>query len=169
MDDISYTNGELLCNVTYTAGVSKKIKLLVRLGYEAFPICSALFITLGSYLLAIKKIRQLPEEVLETMDISMYKLFWYPAVLLITFAPSFADNFGAIYFEKSLPVELKLLHLLITHSIGFTNVIVYGVQRRINRKIKLKNKGRLLGSFQRDSRYYGSVRTELQKAGDVSI
>ncbi len=168
-DNISYTNGEAFCYITFTAGVPKRTKLMVRVIYEAFPILSAVAITLGSYFATIKKIKELPEEVLETMDVSIYKLFWYPAVLLITFVPSFADNFGAIYFETTLPVGFKLLHLLMTHAIGFTNAVVYGIQRKLHhREAPLEKNVQMLAPFD-DTSHNSSIVDELERAGGVTI
>jgi len=168
--EVSFVNGDILCNVTYTSGVSRNTKLIVRLGYEAFPIVSSLLITLGSYLLTIRKIRELPEEVLSSMDLQTHKLFWYPAVLLITFVPSALDNFGAIYFGSDVRVEIKLLHLFFTHSIGFTNAIVYGIQRRLHKGQDYRQKSvQLLSSYYHRESDTLSVRNELEKAGDISI
>jgi len=165
--DISYTNGDLFCYITYTAGVDKKTKLLVRTIYEAFPIMSAVIITLGSYFITVRKIRQLPEEIIAAMDLNINKLFWYPAVLLITFVPSVADNFGAIFLDAKIPVAFKLLHLLMTHAIGFTNGIVYGIQRKLyQHEVPTDKHVQLIEGFE-DSNT--SLMDELERAGGAAI
>jgi len=49
-------------------------KLFVLMIYQGIPTILGLFITLVGYILAIKNAKKLPEELLEYMDIKLYKL-----------------------------------------------------------------------------------------------
>jgi len=136
---------------------------MVEIIYEAFPCFCLGVITLGAYIMAIKKMKELPKELLSTMDIKIYKLLWYPAVLWITFMPTAAENIFRLFFEASSPAALIVLRILVPHSIGFTNAIVYGLQSRLNRKI-YSNKSSLLYSSVTTSARSNSVLDELEKA-----
>jgi len=104
--------------------------VIVRAIYEAIPILAGLIITLIGYIKAIKRIRELPQHIVEQTEIGVYKLLWFPLVLFVTFLPSVVNNFIGI-FIKDIPPWVCGLHLGLTHSIGFTNAIVYGFQRKL--------------------------------------
>jgi len=98
-------------------------------------------VTCIGYVLTVRKIKSIPEEILDNMHVAIYKLYWYPALLFMTFLPSTIDNFISAYWGKHNIFEIKAFHLLMTHSIGFTNAIVYGIQRRLyeTRKSNFEN------------------------------
>ena len=104
--------------------------LVVRIIYEAIPICLGLIITLVGYIKAIKRIRELPQHIIDQMDIGVYKLLWFPLILFISFVPSMMNNMIGI-FVSNIPPWVSGLHLGLTHSIGFTNAVVYGYQRKL--------------------------------------
>ncbi len=104
--------------------------VIVRVIYEAIPICVGLIITLVGYTKAIRKIRELPQHIVEQTEIGVFKLLWFPLVLFVTFVPSMVNNFIGIFIHD-IPPWVTGLHLGFTHSIGFTNAIVYGFQRKL--------------------------------------
>ena len=166
-DKIEYTNGEIFCYINYPTSVQDvQTKLIVRMLYEGLPMIFALVITIVSYVMTVRKIKQLPEGVVEMLDLNVYKFFWYPGILLVTFIPSIADNFTAIYLGYQLPTAIKIMHVACTHSIGFLNSLVYGLQTRSIRSFSLDNEdhrhSKLIEGNSPDS-----VMKELQRARTI--
>jgi len=162
VNPIAYTNGDIYCYITYASDVTSiSTKLIVRMIYEGIPILAGVLITLIGYILTIRKIKKLPPEILEELDISIYKLFWYPALLFVTFVPSILDNYAAIYTGSAVSLSVKALHLSITHLIGFTNAILYGIQRKL---YHTKHKEPNIDLSQASSRRSTSMQGDLLKA-----
>jgi len=130
---LQYAYGPLFCWITYAPTNNKVIMVTVRAIYEGIPICIGLMITLVGYIKAIKRIRELPRHIIAQMDIAVYKLLWFPLILFVSFVPSMINNMIAI-FVSDIPPWVRALHLGLTHSIGFTNAIVYGYQRKLYKK-----------------------------------
>jgi len=95
--------------------------------FEGIPLSVGLIITLFGYCKAISNTRKAIGSFLETVGVDVYKLLWYPAVLFIVFIPSLIDNAYQI-FTKNPILGVEVAHILLTHSIGFLNAIVYGIQ-----------------------------------------
>jgi len=104
--------------------------LSVLILHEGIPLLVGFIITLRAYRYAIKQIRELPIRILNELSVPVQGLLWYPALLLIIFIPSLIDKIWALY-NPFRPVWIQTLYLCLTHSIGFINALVYGVQRRL--------------------------------------
>ncbi len=98
--------------------------------YKGFFIFLGLIITIFSYILVIKKTKELPADVLSAVKFNYYYVLWYPAVFFLTFAPNLLDNILRIY-SPGRSIWLQAAHLVLTHSVGFSNALVYGLQRKI--------------------------------------
>jgi len=117
--------------MTYAPEVTDwNTKLLILMLVEDIPIIIGLIITLAGYILAIRNFRILTKEFMNNMQISTYRLLWYPAILFLTFSPCLIDNLIQSYRDVETPTGFEIAHLLLTHSIGFNNAILYGMQRR---------------------------------------
>ena len=96
---------------------------------EGAPVFLGLTVTFFGYLLAIKKVRELTSASLYQVDVNVYKLLWYPLIVFITFVPGLIDNLVSTSQNVKLSFGFEAAHLTLTHSIGFTNALVYGLQR----------------------------------------
>ena len=91
-----------------------------------------LTITLCCYILTIRRIRLYQKTFPDQKETGSMKLLMYPGAILVTVIPS--TIYGA--FKLCLGIQYEVLDvgvMLITHLIGFTNALVYGYQRRINK------------------------------------
>lgn len=104
-----------------------KTSFVILMIFEGIPLSVGLIITLFGYCKAISNTRKAIGSFLETVGVDVYKLLWYPAVLFIVFIPSLIDNAYQI-FTKNPILGVEVAHILLTHSIGFLNAIVYGIQ-----------------------------------------
>ncbi len=104
--------------------------LSVLILHEGIPLLAGFIITLRAYRYAMKQIQELPVRILQEMSVPVRGLLWYPALLLIIFIPSLIDKIWALY-NPFRPVWIQTLYLCLTHSIGFINALVYGVQRKL--------------------------------------
>jgi len=129
-DEFVVSRGPFFCWLTHDNDSSKTVQLMVIMFYKGFFIILGLIITICSYILVIKKTKELPAGVLTAVKFNYYYVLWYPAVFFLTFAPNLLDNILRIYYPGR-PVWLQAAHLVLTHSVGFSNALVYGVQRKI--------------------------------------
>jgi len=129
---ISYKNGRLMCwiSVTSPKQATTAFKMFVVAVYGGVPVFLGIVISIFGYGFAIKRVRQLPEEMLELLEINVYKLLWYPAILFFTFAPSVANALIQNYLGTQTGPLVEGTYLTLTHSIGFINALVYGLQRK---------------------------------------
>jgi len=130
-DKVSFNKGTLFCWMNYTSE-AKTVgqKLFVRFFIEHLIVGSALVVTIVGYYKAIKNLNQLPQYLIDHIDVKVYKLMWYPTALFLTFIPSMLDNVWAILSETPASVPVLAFHVGVTHIIGFTNAFVYGTQRK---------------------------------------
>ena len=127
---VAYTNGDLFCYITYVPTVSLAAKFGVRLVYEVMLVFTGLSITMYGYFRTVRYVRKYSEQAMTHMDVNIHKLYWYPLVIFITFTPSVVNNLVQILYKESFLI-LEIIHLSLTHSIGFTNAVLYGLQRRL--------------------------------------
>ena len=112
-----------------TMEYSSKVEVLLI--SQGLPLAIGLAATLIGYAKVIKNLRELPNELLSEMNIKACNFLWYPAVLFFAFVPALADNIINIQSDGG-KWYIKAIHIIFTHSIGLTNAIVYGLQRRIH-------------------------------------
>ena len=78
----------------------------------------------------MKEISQL---LMDRSKIDTYRLLWYPAVLFITFVPNILIDVSLTFYGTKIKA-LEVLSVVITHSLGFSNALVYGIQRKEHQK-----------------------------------
>lgn len=133
--------------------------------YEGIPVLLGFIITLIGYIKVIVTIRslKLPDVTLQEMNVPVFSLLWYPFVLCITFVPSLIDNIRAIYIPTRIPA-IEAIHLLLTHSLGFTNAVVYGCQRKLYKPRKEEDHVELRHTSDVENSLDGSeISTSLKK------
>ena len=150
--ELAYQNGSLFCWIAFSAETTTPVaKFLTLMIYNGIPVLTAVAITLLGYLFAIKKIRELPDGLLQQADVNVYKLLWYPLVLLIVTVPCIADNFVQVLVDDDKPVMSALTHIILTHSAGFANALVYGLQLRLSKRQSLSMAKDSVSSLGRNS------------------
>jgi len=97
---------------------------------EGLPVLLAVLVTIVAYSITMKRMRRLPAEILDELNFSLSKLLWYPIALALTFGPCIGYALITKYFNLHKILFLNEFHLLITHSIGLTNALIYGIQRK---------------------------------------
>ena len=128
---ISYQKGPLFCFVSYSPNETNlAVKLAIRTFYEGIPTLLAVIISLVGYISAIRRFKSLPSDIIELLDVNVYKLLWYPVVLILAFVPSMVDNFIQTVDGVDRAFFAKIIHIGCTHSIGFLNALIYGIQMR---------------------------------------
>lgn len=98
--------------------------------FQGLPVIIGLFVTLVAYIRLFKRFKRISQALLGDSRIVMYRVLWYPAVLFLTFVPNVAVVIAAIYIPN-LPLWANALHLVLPHSIGFTNALLYGIQTKL--------------------------------------
>ena len=114
-------------------------KLIIIAMYGGLPVTLGIIISIVGYGVAIHRMRQLPIEIQKFLNINVYKLLWYPVVLFVIFVPSVANGFYQNYRGTITNPAFEIIYLALTHSIGFVNAIVYGLQRKLYHFGKEKN------------------------------
>jgi len=125
---VAFLRGDHFCWIS--SKENNFVALLVLMLHEGVPLLVGFLITLSAYRYAIKQMRELPIHILCEMSVSLRGLLWYPALLLIIFIPSLVDKVWAL-FNPFRPVWIQTVYLCLTHSIGFINALVYGMQRKL--------------------------------------
>ena len=128
-DYIIFSNGPLYCWIGYSPSATTSQKLTVILIYQALPILLGSIITIHSYRYVMKVFKALPDTLLSKMDFKASTLWWYPAALFVSLIPCVIYTTLELYRPPA--VWAKFIHLVLPHSIGFTNAIVYGVQHKL--------------------------------------
>ena len=127
---LAYRYGPLYCFIGYNpALVSNYEKMLILILYQSLPIVLGSLISLKSYLNVINQLKELPKCIIEDMNIKVYSLLWYPLVLFVSLIP--CQIYTAIELYSNPPLWAKFIHLMLPHSIGLTNLILYGYQRKL--------------------------------------
>jgi len=122
-----FANGPIICLISSDPSDSIPLKLLFRTLYEGLTTIFVFFITLIAYGITVIRIRR---ELDTNIDFNLYKVFWYPFIMLLVTVPSLIDDYNQIFHPNSSEL-LLLMHILLTHSIGTLNALVYGWQRNL--------------------------------------
>ena len=131
MTQFTYMRRGLFCWIVYYDEKNDNLNMVALVIYQGIPLIFGSIISTVGYYKALKKIQQLQEEILGWSSVDIYKLLWYPVVLFIIFVPCFVDNIIQAYVSNTnLLIPLEAVHIVLTHSIGFVDALVYGVQRR---------------------------------------
>jgi len=132
---IAFKNSDFYCEISYSEDAeSSRSKVVIELVLEVIPVLGGIIVNLVAYIATIKRLNRLHASFLGVLNVSLRKLLWYPAVMMIVFVPSALDNLFLACGEKP-PFALTALHLFMTHSIGFSNAIVYGIQRNLHQSM----------------------------------
>ena len=134
-----------------------KEKIVIELILEAIPVLSGIIINLIAYVATIKRLNRLHGSFLGHLGVSLRKLLWYPAVMMFVFVPSVLENLAVAYNGQNQTFLLTAIHLFMTHSIGFSNAIVYGIQRNLHKSFNA------LGTEEEDEEVY----TELPSSESI--
>ena len=76
----------------------------------------------------------MPRYLLAQLDFNPYHLFWYPVVFFITFTPGLVNRIYMIEKSGGHSEILEALYLGFKHLVGFSDAIVYGLQRDLYKK-----------------------------------
>ena len=120
-----------MCNITFRPGLNFIQRFLVEMIETLLSIILCVVITAISYFRAVVNVKKLTKVHFRKINSGIHKLLWYPAVLFLIFLPSFVDHFIHVIDPTHVPSLLFLVpHVAVTHSIGFINAIIYGLQKR---------------------------------------
>jgi len=114
LENIKYDDKDFICRIAYP-----QIFLWIA-------IVTALVLTLGLYIMAIRKARRISLALGENLNLGLHRLFWYPAVIFTAFL--IPQALKLIYPNS---IIIRRIMVLLNDSIGIQNAIIYGVQRRL--------------------------------------
>ena len=101
---------------------------------EGIPIILGLLVLLIGYITTFISTRRMPKYLLAQLDFNPYHLFWYPVVFFVTFSPGLINRIYMVYKPGGHSEILEALYLGFKHLVGFSNAIVYGLQRDLYKK-----------------------------------
>jgi len=160
---MAYSNGKFFCVISYAPSVTTKSEILtIFMLLEGLPILAGFFVSLVAYALAIRNVKRASQGYINQMEINMYRLFWYPGLIFLTFMPCFIDYLFQIYLGDS-PVYVEIVHLLLTHSLGFNNALLYGFQRRLYTSKNKKDNATIITATANNN-YTDSLTKDLMQA-----
>jgi len=134
--------------------------------FQGFPILIGLFITLWGYGLAIRTMKRLPKILVEASGFNVYQVLWYPAILFITFVPAFINSLVNQGDGDTPTVWIVALNLGLTHMIGFTNALLYGLQRNSFHKKNEEEEESLIEAKIFDEASYNSLMVTQNSVND---
>ena len=120
----------IMCSVM-NAKYDSVTKLVTFIYIKALSPMLGTIITIICYYLTIKRINAFQKILSDERELNAGKLFWYPAVMFISFLPSVVYWLLTLCTGLGNTEAIEAFMMLITHSIGFTNALVYGYQRRL--------------------------------------
>lgn len=130
---IEIQQGSLSCQIGWTATTNMTERIVFLILYEGIAITLGSILTFRAYIHVIREIRSLPKELISSLNIKAYSLLWYPAVLFGSFLPCMIASFYRVIRpdDEEVPSWVIGLHIVMPHSIGFTNALVYVIQRKL--------------------------------------
>jgi len=135
---IIYTKTNVHCYIEMkNPSSSKTEKLMILMVFNGFFLIIGFLISLIIYLRAVIRARQSMGLLFQRAGFSASKILYYPAVIFITSIAGMVDNILFIYVDQIIWVEI--IHVLLTHSIGFFNALIYGFQKNtLNRQESMR-------------------------------
>jgi len=128
---LEYTGKSLYCAIRYSDNITEKAwQFTIQVVYQGMPIIIGTILSLQAYLFIIKQLKTLPKALVKEMNVNVYGLLWYPFLLFVLLIPCQVYTAYEILTDRP-PLWAKFIHLVLPHSIGFANAIVYGVQRKL--------------------------------------
>ena len=120
-----------MCIITFRPDLDFIQRFLVDMIEHGFFVILCIIITVITYFRAVVNVKRFAEMHFQRINSGIHKLLWYPAVLFLVFLPSLVDHFVLVIDPTHVPSLIFLIpHVAITHSIGFINAIIYGLQKR---------------------------------------
>jgi len=174
--EVAIRNGPLYCEINFAHENTVLMKFLILMFYEGFPMIIGTILTLKSYLHVIREIKALPECLISQLNVKVYSLLWYPIVLFASFLPCLLDSLYRFSrpADEMVPFWIIGLHILLPHSIGFTNALVYGVQRKLYSNSFAEDEGTVAATIDISGEEYDEeddeqdLRNELLRAERLS-
>ena len=127
-------------------------------------------ITILCYIYTKRKVEKDQLVLGDKINLKVEKLLMYPIVLFAAFLPSMIYWFLALISPDENRDVVADLCMLITHSVGIMNALVYGLQRRVNFVSGdsivpiVPTDSQMVGSFSSDTRNNSSINWEsIQK------
>jgi len=130
---IEIQQGPLSCQIAWTESTTLTERIVFLILYEGIAITLGSILTFRAYIHVIREIKSLPKELISSLNIKAYSLLWYPAVLFGSFLPCMIASFYRVIRpdDEEVPSWVIGLHIVMPHSIGFTNALVYVIQRKL--------------------------------------
>ena len=120
-----------MCSITFRPDLDFVPRFLVEIIAVLLPIVLCIVITAITYFRTVVNVKKLAKVHFQKINSGIHKLLWYPTVLLIVFIPILIDSIAIIIDPTGKrPLAFLIPHLAVTHSIGFINAIIYGLQKR---------------------------------------
>ena len=136
-----------MCNIiSKTSGSTSEVAVNI-FSKAIFPVTGTL-ISLIYYLKTIKLVRKTDQPALLSKNLNTEKLLWYPMSTFIIFLPNLIYYILGVCFHFSGSLLFEGGTMLITHSLGTVNAVIYGLQRKVHKDIKRVSSVDL--DFQRD-------------------
>ena len=124
-----------MCNIiSKTSGSNSEIIVTV-FSKAIFPVTGT-SISLIYYLKAIKLVRKIDYLALLPKTLNTEKLLWYPLSIFVIFMPNIAYYVLGVCFHINGSLLFEGGTMLITHSLGTVNAVIYGLQRKVHKDIK---------------------------------
>lgn len=150
-NNFRFVSGTLSCAISFKEGATEAEQYLYELVYVIIPNGIALIIVIFSYIGTLCRKRKNAEWI-EGTDVSINRLFLYPAVMMVEFLPYIIGKYMG---EDGQVMSIALtINFVLTRSIGFLNAIVYGSQMKaFSRKLeKLQESMTNFSSFMSEDR-----------------
>ena len=123
----------IMC-ATVSASRDSTLRTIGFLIYKPlFPV-SAIIITVVYYVRTIRIMKNIQASLVISQKLNSEKLLWYPFTIFVIFMPAQFYYFLSFYFQLENARFWEGATVLITHSLGIVNALVYGYQRRVYRK-----------------------------------
>jgi len=126
------------------------MKLVILTFYEGIFDIVGVAISVVAYFFTIKKMKELPSATRRELKIKPYRLFWYPAILLLVYMPTLIDKYYRIHDVKS-NTWMTAIHLSLSRFVGVYNALVYGLQRRNHYQRESNQSNKTEGSVPKSS------------------
>ena len=129
MDIFAVKQVGIMCTMS-SASNQLGIQILAFTVSKLLPNIIGTILTLIYYVLSIKQIRRIQRFSSEESNLKAENLFLYPIILFAIFLPSNVDNFLRLCLGMKRNTTTQAIKVLITHSLGLINAIVYGFQEK---------------------------------------
>ena len=98
--------------------------------FQGLFICGGFLVTLCVYMLTMARIRRIQLQFFDSEDLHTSRLLLYPAVLFAAILPPTISRILG-FFGPAINLPSAFV-MLVTHSIGFLNALVYGYLKKVH-------------------------------------